>query len=363
MADTYTLAHGAKHNVGDFLIRDRATALLEEHAGISPAQLSSIDISHTTISNEELEEIADSKALLIAGGPSIQPDFYPRIYPSMDRLLALGIPIVPLGVGWRGHDENKFTFTDNSKKVLRSIFDRIEAGGVRDLPTKRLLEDIGINNVTLAGCPAWHDLRRDNESFTPPLSINSIVVTSPQKGQVLRGPQWSYLLYRLAREFPGADRYVSYHHGMDHIDGYISKKEMAYNYSIGSIAKILGYEFIDPSGNPDADPDDQSRVLDQYRNIDIHIGYRVHGHIHFLANGQPSYLLCEDGRGFGASESFRTQGADVGATSAKDVKAPVDKIVQNVKRNHRTGYEDFKGVDGAISTARKNMERVLESLP
>jgi hypothetical protein len=92
MGDRYTLAHDSKYNVGDFLIRDRAVALLKNHRDIAPTDLHSVDISHTTISDKELEEISETDALLIAGGPSTQPSFYPRIYPWMDRILDLDIP-------------------------------------------------------------------------------------------------------------------------------------------------------------------------------------------------------------------------------------------------------------------------------
>jgi len=40
----YTLAHGAKQNVGDFLIRDRAISLLEEYTDISKEELYSVDL-------------------------------------------------------------------------------------------------------------------------------------------------------------------------------------------------------------------------------------------------------------------------------------------------------------------------------
>ena len=50
---------------------------------------------------------------------------------------------------------------------------------------------------------------------------------------------------------------------------------------------------------------DVSYELDRiafYDESDIHIGYRVHGHLRFLAARKPSVLLEEDGRGGGFTQ-------------------------------------------------------------
>ena len=53
--------------------------------------------------------------------------------------------------------------------------------------------------------------------------------------------------------------------------------------------------------------------LDVYDDMDLHIGYRLHGHISFLRRRKPSVLLVEDARSYGLAH---TPGTDVGCFEA-----------------------------------------------
>ena len=72
----YTVITGAKDNAGDFLIK-KATQLLSK---LRPDR----DIVHFNswdlLENEKLSIVNNSKAVLLAGGPSIQTTMYPEIY-------------------------------------------------------------------------------------------------------------------------------------------------------------------------------------------------------------------------------------------------------------------------------------------
>lgn len=355
MSYKYTLAHGAKQNVGDFLIRDRAISLLKQYTGVSENELYSIDLVRNELSESELDTISDTDAVVLAGGPGYQQTFYPGVYPDVDDVLHMGTPVVPLGPGWKGTIESDYEFTDSSKRMLRKIHDRIELGGARDLPTKRVVESIGVDNIELTGCPAWHAPDHAQNTFTPPESIDSIVVSSPAKGSYRYGPQWMYLMYKLSKEFPDAQLYCSFHQGVNHIPGYNTRKTAFYNNAIAAAAQQLGYEIIDMSGQPEK--------YELYRNIDLHVGYRVHAHIPFLANGQPSFLIHQDGRGLGLSESLGTIAADVSGFGRTAAKTAVDDVIRNIRRNMRTEYADFDEVDESIAAARKNMVQLLKTLP
>lgn len=45
-----------------------------------------------------------------------------------------------------------------------------------------------------------------------------------------------------------------------------------------------------------------------YGKCDLHVGYRLHGHLEFLSQRLPSVLLEEDGRGRGATEALGAPG-------------------------------------------------------
>lgn len=355
MANKYTLAHGAKHNVGDFLIRNRAIDLLTKFGDVREENLYFIDLVRSELTQKQFDKIKETDAVILAGGPGYQPDFYPGVYPDLNRILNEGIPFYPMGPGWKGMCETEYEFTEPSKDMLRRIHNDIEIGGARDIPTKRVVEELGIDNVKLTGCPAWHDLNRDQESFTPPNSIDSIVVSSPSRGSYSYGPQWIYLMYRLSKEFPNAEKYCSFHQGLGSGSGYNNKKTILYNKWIAEIARKFGFKIIDMGGKPE--------LYEKYRQIDLHVGYRVHGHIPFLANGQPSFLIHQDGRGLGVSESLNTMAVDVSGFGRTVVKSPVDDILRNIKRNLNNGFKDFNRVDEALSEARNNMIDFIQQLP
>jgi hypothetical protein len=297
------------------------------------------------LSQSELATVTETDAVFVAGGPGYQPHFYPGVYPSLAEILDAGTPVYPLGPGWKGHREDKYEFTESSKKMLRRVYDQIEFGGARDLPTKRVVESIGVDNIRLTGCPAWYDLNRTQEQFTPPESIDSLVVSSPSKGSYQYGPQWVYLMYELSKEFPDADKYCSFHQGVGHIQGYNTKSIAAYNNIIVRIARKLGFEILDMAGNPD--------LLELYRDIDLHVGYRVHAHIPFIANGQ----------GLGVSESLHTVSGDVTGFGKTAIKTPIDAVMRNIRRNVRTEFSDFTEVDNAINNTKPKMVELIKSLP
>ncbi|EAO7496473.1 hypothetical protein AKL48_25425, partial [Salmonella enterica] len=99
----YTLLYGAKKNVGDFLILDRAIKLLKEHKPSEELHL----VKRWLPIDEHLEVINKSKAIILCGGPAYQKDFYPGIYPLTKNLIDIKVPIVPFGLGWFSEYSNQ----------------------------------------------------------------------------------------------------------------------------------------------------------------------------------------------------------------------------------------------------------------
>lgn len=291
----YTLFHGAKKNVGDYLIRNRAKKLLFEYTDLEEADLLELEMVRKDISEEELLRVQETDAVIIAGGPAYASGNFASIYPSLNDVLDEGVPVYPLGPGWKGTDEDSYEFTSESLELLERIHERIEFSGVRDLPTKRVLEKHGIANVKLVGCPAWYDLESLGKPFEKPSTIDSIAISTAVPRSRYYRKQFRYLLRRVSEEFPDADLYCSFHRGIsydDHTPFIRSLHLRRFKYE----ADKRGYTVINPAYEPEK--------LGQYRDIDLHIGYRVHGHISFLAIRHPSYLFQVDGRGTGVSESL-----------------------------------------------------------
>ena len=136
----YVLFHGSKKNVGDYLIRDRAYELINNYA--PSHSISQLEMVGNSLKEEHRDLIKESSAVIIAGGPAYKENFFPNIYPSLEDILDMDIPIIPLGVGWNGKYLERFSFTDDSKRMLKKIHSNIRFSGVRDIITKKLIKNI-----------------------------------------------------------------------------------------------------------------------------------------------------------------------------------------------------------------------------
>ena len=313
----YILLSGAKKNAGDFLIFNRAKALLEEH----------LDEDLTIYKRWEkldhkLEIVNSSKGVIICGGPGYGERFYPGIYPLTNPLDKIEVPIVPFGLGWSGLplDFKEFSFTESSKKAIKEIHSNIDESSVRDVLTLKILSRNKINNVVLTGCPAWYSLDSINNDFIPPENIRKIVITIPAK--IKFSYQTIRLFHLIKRLFPKTQVLCSFHRGIKK-DQYV-RRRISYVYQLlESYAKLLGFRTIDMSYS--------AEKLELYRDFDLHIGYRVHSHIFFMSIKKPSFLLHEDGRGKGLS---LTIGNDL------DVSAFQPKALKNLKHNIKLSLEE-----------------------
>lgn len=64
---------------------------------------------------------------------------------------------------------------------------------------------------------------------------------------------------------------------------------------VADYVSSIGFKKKDLSGN--------IKKLNFYNDIDLHIDYKLHGHIAFLRRRKPSVLIVEDARSFGISQS------------------------------------------------------------
>ncbi|EMA63065.1 polysaccharide pyruvyl transferase family protein [Halorubrum lipolyticum] len=349
----YTLFHGAKKNAGDYLIRNRAKQLLFEYTDIDENELLELDMVRKNISEEQLSQVRETDAVIIAGGPAYGSGDFADIYPSLPDVLDAGIPVFPLGPGWKGTDEDEFRFTDESLSLIERIHERIEFSGVRDLPTKRVLQKHGISNVELVGCPAWYDLGSLGKSFEKPSTVGSIAISTAVPRSRYYRKQFRHLLRRVSEEYPDADLYCSFHRGITY-DDHTPFIRSLHLKRFKRVASKHGYTILNPAYEPEK--------LELYRDVDIHIGYRVHGHIYFLAMRHPSYLFQVDGRGTGVSESLSAP-SDVVAFGRDNYKEPIEELLNNVQQDVTDGFTRFDSVSEAIDNTHENMMRLIDTLP
>ncbi|MEA2019080.1 MAG: polysaccharide pyruvyl transferase family protein [Campylobacterota bacterium] len=294
MKDQYVILTGSKNNAGDFLIKYRAKQLFSELR----QDRNIIDVDRwKPFSDETLENVNNSKALILMGGPALQPNMYPNLY-KMRKLDEIKVPIVTMGVGWSSksgdwEDTYKYEFSKTAKELL----DRVENSGymssVRDYHSLNALHSSGYKNFLMTGCPAYYSIDKIGNGFKPyeikkvAFSLGVAFNHSKSMEKLVKEN-----ILRLKDYFADREFVVVFHHS---IDAY--KRSNGVSKSLfDSQIKILNWleshniKYVDISGSAES-------LIDYYSSVDLHIGYRVHAHIFMNSIAKYTILLNEDGRG------------------------------------------------------------------
>ena len=313
------LLSGEKKNIGDFLITERARKLF---AHLLDDEIIILDRFKNLESDIDL--INSARFLVLCGGPAYASDIYKGIYPLVNDLRKIKVPIIPFGLGWCGRpsNPNEFRFNADSKMLLDNIHSTIENSSCRDDITASVLKNCGYNNVTMTGCPVWYDVESIGKEFEIKNSIKKIVFTTAADPKLIK--QTYLLIKSIHKYFPDAEITMSYHRGI------FPDKHTTYRATIGyllmyGVAKLVNRKI------KIKDVAYKLEKLDFYDDCDFHIGYRVHAHLYFLSKRLPSMLINEDGRGKGM---VQTMGLPIFNIEDKDVVAKVDRKLREYKDNN-----------------------------
>jgi hypothetical protein len=272
----FLLLHRALRNAGDFLIFERARALISDgHPDVE--QL--VGKAWLPLADQfPLERVNACRAVIVCGGPGYGRGMR-RLYPlaSADELrvpvvlLALGSAVVP------GTERQlaAHRFEPEDRDFLTWISERSAYLGARDALTAELLARAGFGGVLMTGDPAWYDLAAITSEPTVPQGIESLAFTPPANPVYFA--QALGLLRGLVRARAGRLVTVVFHRG-----------EQA---PFAQLAAELGCATRDITGS--------AAGFSVYDEVDGHVGYRVHAHLYALSRGRQSYLVAEDSRGTG----------------------------------------------------------------
>ena len=376
----YTLLYGAVKNMGDFLIYERAKALLRHHKEPTVDFLELHSIREPL--DPHLDRVNATRAVIICGGPGIQRNAYPGRYPLVTNLDDIKVPIIILGGGWSGVPGDDATLSQYGfTRTTMGLFERIKRQGhsigVRDHLTEKALRNNGITNVTMIGCPAWYDLECLERDFHAPSTINTIAFTPPARS--LFHSQAVDIMRMLRRRFPDARLICSFHRGIT-ADAETPTEDARWLGALAQTAEELGFDIVDTSYGIE-------KATTLYADCDLHVGYRVHGHLLFLSRRKPSFLVHEDGRGRGASEALGLPGiqgwtrtvpgkiaARVGQwklsaylerelmdrRASKSASAELEELLA---ANIRNGFKSFDGLAERMRRHYETMVQFLQSIP
>lgn len=294
----YVILTGSKNNAGDFLIKYRAKEIFSKER----PDRNIIDINGwEKFSKETLTIVNNAEALILMGGPALQKNMYPHVYPLTDDLNEIKTKIVLMGVGWKSLSGNwvdsiNYEFSKSTKKLLNRIKNDGLINSVRDYHSLNALCFNGLERVLMTGCPATYV----EDYFPSLLSLDSIKKISFSLGVSFLNSNKMFnqmkntieLLFVYCKE-NDVELEVVFHHSTSNnflkTHGSFDKHLLEHRKFI-SWLELKGINWVDISGSAE-------RLIEYYSASDIHIGYRVHAHIFMNSISKPSILIAEDGRG------------------------------------------------------------------
>lgn len=309
-------------NVGDHLITHSFMKMLQSRLPhYDPVVL---------FREENLDEYPDGRVRsIIAPGFSVLDETYPKLFGLYSDLNRLN-DFYPIGCSFQ-HTVPAFSafeehrYGRQTSDFLKSVVEKIGPLQCRDQIIVDMLKRHDID-AAYCGDLAIYDEGHIGSEFKPPREIGSVVFTIQHHDRY--DAQSFVVLTQIAERFSTARRFVAFH-----------SKPNKRSQKIARFAQTLGFEVLTLSGDV--------LNLKVYDSIDLHIGYRLHGHIAFLRRRKPSVLLVEDARSFGLAN---TPGTNVGCFSALDiitmlgdVETPV-RVMNYVQAQIARGFADYFSV-------------------
>jgi hypothetical protein len=274
-------------NSGDLLISQAATDLIQ-------ATRPDIEVEYLFRVAEfraHLDLLENAEAVVFPGFPirdPLIPDTLNFGDLDLDRLDA---SLVPLGAGWSSKpgdytDLRSHRYSDKTARALRKVAQNGPGFTARDRYTKRILEAHGAGeSIPVVGDCAWYHLDSLEKSYHRPSDVSSLIFSTPHSVQYEE--QGRSIIDLLSSRYPKADRTCLLH-----------QAPTPHEARLADYATERGFERVNADGD--------AAGLRAYRDVDLHVGYRLHGHISAIRYRRPSVLLAEDGRGRGFGATIPT---------------------------------------------------------
>ncbi|MBN2545710.1 MAG: polysaccharide pyruvyl transferase family protein [Spirochaetes bacterium] len=272
-------------NSGDDLIVESLIKLIKDHSK-KEIYFDVVSIAKSTENREQLFNSLNlkdhyDKILMPAFRISLegQENLKTRIK-YLEKAIRLNIPVFALGCSWCVYPgtiaQTKNKINSYEKALLKYLLnDENSCVTCRDVLTSNLLRYNGLE-VPVLGDLALFDKIKIKKSLEC-YSINKIAISLPHN--------------------------IYYYKEVDKLKNELEKhfkfKVILTTHQVLSDERLYK-KYVDLSGD--------SSNLDYYNNIDMHIGFRLHAHKWFLKNRKPSFLIAEDGRGWGHLVTFNGLG-------------------------------------------------------
>ncbi|WP_210880185.1 polysaccharide pyruvyl transferase family protein [Roseovarius autotrophicus] len=293
----YLIPPGSKKvlNVGDGII---LKAVERRLGSFAPAFTFSSRAAPTVNQKQTMER---NGVTVLAGANQLNDTFTPWPGLTADELHRSSHVLVPMGVGLHGEPDRNVEMSANTSSIMDIIHQRTRYSSWRCPRTVIYLVKTMPHlapQVLMTGCPVLYDKPLlDSSSILKNDDTVAVTVTE-------RDVFWereTLTIDFVARRFPASKKVLVIHQDYlarkrpwlaDRLLG--ARRQSAYGLRRYALAR--GFEISVPATNIEA--------IDFYRSATLHIGSRLHAHLHMLSQNKWSFLTKVDERSTGIAEHF-----------------------------------------------------------
>jgi polysaccharide pyruvyl transferase WcaK-like protein len=302
------------HNIGDAFVFESSLKLLNYDK-----------VSELPIVNPPIEKIDQLREeydyVILRGSNYINKDMNWR--DSIAVLKRLGLPVIAFGVGAQAPVKGQLELSEESKAVWRLIADSTTSIGVRGAYSAQVLNDIGIKNVRIIGCPTA--FRRNNQHLRIKLpdldTVKKVGVTVRREVS----PTYAQDIQRYLTLHRELIKQMSNRFDVTLMaQGEVEEKKMVFGtdqQKEEAIAALKANRWVSDWYFDEAieklyrERMYYSDVVADYENLvrshQLVLGYRLHGNLMALANGVPSIYFTYDSRTVEFAETYKIPSYDV----------------------------------------------------
>lgn len=302
------------HNIGDAFVFDSSLKLLNFEQ-LDELPIDRVDPAMIDRLNAEYDYV------FLRGSNYVHSEM--NWSKAAEVLRRLKLPVIAFGIGAQAPVSGKLELSEDTKTVLKLISDSTASLGVRGTYSAEVLNDLGIRNVRIIGCPTAF---RNNDP--------NLAIRLPPLEQVKTA---GVTLRREVSKTYAQDikRYLTFHRDLvkamaDRFEvtlmsqGEAEEKKLALGTPEQKAAAMAALE--DNAWASSWYLDEQvsglyrsrmfySDIVADYerlvRGLDLVLGYRLHGNLMALANGTPSIYFTYDSRTVEFADTFKIPSIDV----------------------------------------------------
>lgn len=302
------------HNIGDAFVFESSLKLMNYE------KVSELPIAGPSM--EKIDQLREEYDYVILRGSNyINKDMNWR--DTIPVLKRLGLPVIAFGVGAQAPVKGQLELSEESKAALRMIADSTTSFGVRGAYSAQVLNDIGIKNVRIIGCPTA--FRRNNQHLRIKLpeldTVKNVGVTvrrevSPTYAQDIQ--RYLTLHRDLIKQMAGRFDVTLM------AQGEVEEKKMVFGTdeqkedAIAALKAnrwVSDWYFDETIEKLYRERMFYSDVVADYEKLvrqqQLVLGYRLHGNLMALANGIPSIYFTYDSRTVEFAETYKIPSYDV----------------------------------------------------